>query len=269
MRRIITLALILSTPALLFAQARRKTVMTKPAPTPAPRPSARPAITAQPTATPTPVAGKKNTRTSEATTNVVPAKAYTPVYVYTFERPGFTYSNIRIEHDEDGRGRIWFKPDKEDQPFDDPVELSPGTMMILKGAFDELNFLDSTEEYQFPGHDFSNMGNLAITLNRGNKTRTVKFNWTDNKAAKVLMDTYRGIAEEATWKFEMTSARQNQPLLTPGLADTIDDLIKRGEIPDPPHLVPYLRELSSDERLPLIARNHLTRLADGISKAKH
>lgn len=196
-------------------------------------------------------------------------KAYTPVYVYTFDRPGFQYSSIKIEHDEDGRGRIWFKPDKEEQAFDDPVTLSPATMTILKAALDELHFLDSTEDYQFPGRDYSTMGNVSITISRGGKTRTAKYNWTANKAAKVLMDTYRGVADEATWKFEIMSARENQPLLTPGLVDTIDDLIKRGDIPDPPHLVPYLDELSNDERLPLIARNHLTRIISQISKAKH
>ncbi len=263
MRRFITLALILATPALLFGQ-RRKAVTTKPVPTPVATPAPTPKATPQPT----PDAIKKNGRPSEVRANSA-ATGYTPVYVYTFDRPGFAYSSIRIEHDEDGRGRIWFKPDKEDQPFDDPLELSPGTLTLLKNAFTELNFLDSTEEYQFAGHDFSNMGNLTITLKRGGKTRTVKYNWTENQAAKVLMDTYRGIADEATWKFEMTSARANQPLLTPGLADTIDDLIKRGEIPDPAHLLTYLRELALDERLPLIARNHLTRVADRIEKAKH
>ena len=263
MRRFLTIALILVTPALLFGQ-RRKAVTTKPAPTPA----TTPAPTPKPTTQPTPVAAKKNGRPDEPKNDATP-KNYTPVYVYTFDRPGFQYSSIRIEHDEDGRGRIWFKPDKEDQPFDDPLTLSPATLTILKGAFDELHFLDSTDDYQFPGRDFSTMGNVTITISRGGKTRTTKFNWTENKAAKTLMDTYRGIAEEATWKFEMTSARENQPLLTPGLADAIDDLVKRGDIPDPPHLVPYLRELANDERLPLIARNHLTRVADAIAKAKH
>ena len=264
MRRFIIFALILATPALSFGQ-RRKAVTAKPAPTPVATPAPTPKATPQPT----PDTTKKNGRPNEPKTDATITKIYTPVYVYTFDRPGFQYSNIRIEHDEDGRGRIWFKPDKEDQAFDDPLELSPGTLTVLKNAFTELNFVDSTEDYQFPGHDFSNMGNLTITLKRGGKTRTVKYNWTENKAAKVLMDTYRGITDEATWKFEMTSARQNQPLLTPGLADSIDDMAKRGEIPDPPHLIPYLRELALDERLPLIARNHITRVADRIEKAKH
>jgi len=266
MQRTTVFLLILLMSAFAFGQ-RRKTVTT---PKPTATPSATPAPAEQPTPPPSPVAGKKNGRPNLAKTDAaVPAKSYTPVYVYTFERPGFQYSSIKIEHDEDGRGRIWFKPDKEDQAFDDPLMLSPATMATLKSTFDELHFLDSTEDYQFPGRDFSTMGNVTITISRGGKTRTAKYNWTENKAAKTLMDTYRGIANEATWKFEMTLARQNQPLLTPGLADTIDDYIKRGEVPDPPHLIPYLQELSNDERLPLIARNHLTRIIDQISKPKH
>jgi hypothetical protein len=266
MRRSAVLLLVMITPALLVGQGRRKTAPVKRS---TPTPAATPAATPQAGPEPTPQVGKKNSRGTEAKSDeTAPAKGYTPVYVYTFDRPGFDYSKIRIEHDEDGRGRIWFKPDTEDTPFDDPLQLSPGTLAILKNAFDELHFLDSTEEYQFAGHDFSNLGNLSITVTRGGKTRAVKYNWTDNKVAKLLMDTYRGIAQEATWKFEMGIARENQPLSTPGLADVMDDYIKRSEIPDPTHLIPYLRELSIDERLPLIARNHFTRIADSIAKTK-
>ena len=267
MRRSVIFFLILVMPALLLGQARRKAGTTaKPAVTPV----ATPAPVSEATPEPTPLPGKKNARASETKTDTsAPGKGYTPVYVYTFDRPGFQYSHIKIEHDEDGRGRIWFKPDKEEQPFDDPITVSPGTMTILKNAFDELHFLDSNESYQFPGRDFSTMGNITITINRPGKWRTVSYNWTENKAAKVLMDTYRGIANEATWKFEMTIAQENQPLSAPGLADVMDEYVKRGEMPDPPHLIPHLRELSNDERLPLIARNHLKRIADSIEKPKH
>jgi hypothetical protein len=64
------------------------------------------------------------------------------------------------------------------------------------------------------------------------------------------------------------SARANQPLLTPGLMDLVDSYIKRKEISDPPHLLPFLTQLSSDERLPLIARNHAARLAKQIEKSQ-
>jgi hypothetical protein len=252
---------ILLAPVLGFGQKRKTGTTPKPTTTPATTPAPEPQATPD-------ASVKKNGRPNEVKTDGATTTGYTPVYVYTFDRPGFTYSKIRIEHDEDGRGKIWFKPDKADESLDDPLTISPGTMTILKNAFKELHFLESTESYQFPGRDYSTMGNIQITITRGGKWRTVSYNWTENKDAKILMDTYRGISEEATWKFEMTSARDMQPLLTPGLADTIDDYIKRGDIPDPMHLVPYLRELANDERLPLIARNHLTRVANAIEKAK-
>lgn len=239
--------------------------------------SKKPAVAATPQPTPEAIPEtppKKNERESDGKTNSRDATAsankaqtYKPVYVYTFERPGFVYSNLKVEHDETGKGRIWFKKDSFDEPLDDPIELSAATMEKLNGAFTALNFIDSTEDYQHE-RDFSNMGNVTITMNRDAKTRTAKFNWTDNKHAKALMDTYRAIANEYTWKFEFTLARTNQPLFTPGLIDTLDSYISRNEIADPPHLLPYLTQLSTDERLPLMARNHVVKIIGKIEKAK-
>ncbi|MBV9240524.1 MAG: hypothetical protein JO314_00820 [Acidobacteria bacterium] len=267
MKKVLIIALIVAIPSLIEAQhhktATTKKTTAKPAATPAPSPEASP--------DPVAPAIKKNGRPADdSTTNSVATAStkYKPVYVYTFERPGFEYSSIRIEHDEDGRGRIWFKRDKETETYDDPLELSPATLTAVRKAFADLNFLDSTETYQYSAHDYSNMGNLTITLNRGGRTRTAKFNWTEVKPAKLLMDTYRAVGNEAIWKFEMTLARENQPLLTPGLADAIDDLIRRGDISDPPHILPYITDLSNDERLPLIARNHFKRLVGQITKVK-
>ncbi|HTH50429.1 MAG TPA: hypothetical protein VL501_00765 [Pyrinomonadaceae bacterium] len=270
MRKLLIFVLLAAMPALILGQTRKKPVTKKPVakPTPAVVTTAEQPHAESPAPVPTPEVGKKNGRPVQDNAGSAAQKAYTPVYVYTFERPGFDWSSIRIEHDEDGKGRAWFKHDGEQDSLDDPIELSPATLDMLKKAFGELNFLDSAEDYQYAAHDYSNMGNISITLNRGGKTRTAKFNWTDVKAAKTLMDTYRAISNEAIWKFEMTSARDNQPLLTPALVDTLDGYIRRGEITDAPHLVPYLTQLSANERLPLIARNHLTRLIAQISKSK-
>jgi len=212
---------------------------------------------------------KKNEREADGKTNsreaINKTQTYKPVYVYTFDRPGFVYSNLKIEHDEKGKGRIWFKKDSFDETLDDPIELSPPTLEKLNAAFTALNFLDSTEDYQYE-RDFSNLGNVSVTMNRDGKTRTAKYNWTDNKHAKLLMDIYRAIANEYTWKFEFTLARENQPLFTPGLIDALDGYLGRNEIADPPHLLPFLNGLSTDERLPLIARNHVRKIIEKIEK---
>ncbi|HEV7701725.1 MAG TPA: hypothetical protein VGO43_15950 [Pyrinomonadaceae bacterium] len=269
---VLTVFLIVAAPMLLFGQSKRQTSAKKPIAKPVPTAAATPTTAAPSLPTQSvPDPPKKNGRPSDqkAVESARNIPAYQPVYTYTFDRPGFVYSKIKIEHDEDGKGRIWFTRDGNDQPYDDPLTLSLATMERLKAAFSGLNFLDSLEDYQYATHDYSNMGNVAITMNRSGRTRTAKYNWTDNKQAKALMDIYRAISNEATWKLEMSSAHDNQPLLTPGLVDTLQSYLDRSEISDPPHLVPYLTQLSTDERLPLIARNHLTRIIAQIAKAKH
>ena len=230
----------------------------------------QPVVTATPTPTPTPAPtpppGKKNERPADVKKPVT--KGYTPVFFYSFVRPGFSFPEIYIEHDEAGRGQISFKKDAYDDLWTDPLTLSRVTMDNLKKAFTELNFIDSTEDYQYAAHDFSNMGNVTITLKQAEKTRIAKYNWTENKEAKFLMDEYRRISNEYTWKFELVTARQNQPLLTPGLMDAINGYYTRNDLTDPPHLVPFLTELSSDERLPLMARNRALKLIQQIQKTK-
>ena len=226
-------------------------------------------VTAAPTPTPEPVVvtpPKKNERPAEVKKEI--AKSFVPTYFYSFVRPGFSFPEIYIEHDETGHGQISFKKDAYDDLWTDPLTLSPVTMDNLKKSFAALNFIDATEDYQYAAHDFSNMGNVTITLKRDGKSRQAKYNWTENKEAKFLMDEYRRISNEYTWKFELVTARENQPLQTPGLLDAIDSYYKRNELTDPPHLVPFLTELSSDERLPLIARNRALKLIQQIQKVK-
>ena len=80
------------------------------------------------------------------------------------------------------------------------------------------------------------------------------------------MDEYRRIAQQFVWIFDINVARQNQPLNAPSLIDTLDGYLKRNEISDPPQMIPFLTELSNDERIPLIARNHAAKLIKQIEK---
>ena len=50
--------------------------------------------------------------------------------------------------------------------------------------------------------------------------------------------------------------------------NTLDTYVKQNEISDPPHLVAMLTDLSTDERMPLIARDHAARIVKQIEKAK-
>jgi hypothetical protein len=222
---------------------------------------------------PDPIA-KRNNRPSEETpkkqSQNEQANAQTkpdPLYSYEFTQPDFLTSRILIEHDEQGKGTIAFERRGNSETFTEPISVSESVLAKLNAAFTELNFLDSTEDYQHE-KDFSHMGNSKITLTRGQKTRSVTLNYTLNKSAKVLMDEYRKISNQALWIFDITVARESQPLDGPSQMDALDGLLRRGEIADPKQMLPFLRELSDDERLPLIARNHATRLAQQIEKAK-
>lgn len=227
--------------------------------TPAPQPS-------QPEPEPEIVSNKRNGRPDAVQADAQQKTATAPAYFYIFTRPGFTYSRIEITHDESGRGQISMQKGGFDEPFVDPIELSAVTLEKIKEALTAMNFLDSTEEYQVP-RDYSHMGNIEFRLEKGGRSRVVRYNWTENKHAKALADEYRRISNEYTWRFEILVARQNQPLLTPGLMDAILSYHSRGELSDPPHLLPFLNELSLDERLPLMARNRALKLIKDIEKA--
>jgi hypothetical protein len=216
---------------------------------------------------------KKNTRPAEAAAiqPSVPASEAAvqekPEYTYMFTRPGFTYERVVIVHNDAGKGTVTFKKLAYDEEFTDPLTLSAKTMSSLRAAFDALDFLTSTESYQVP-RDYSHMGTIEITLRRDGRERTARYNWTDNKNAKALMDEYRRISHEYTWRFEIILARENQPLQSPGLMNVLDGYIRRNEISDPRNLVPFLTELSSDERLPLMARNKAAAIVKEIQKTK-
>src|SRR5258706_4225539 len=206
----------------LSAQTKKpknKVVKTDPVVAPTPQPTPDP-----PVGTP----AKRNERPANPTNTKLngQAAAYTPVYFYEFSRPGFTYSHILIDHDETGNGKISFLKDGFNEMLTDPLQLSAVTMANIRQTLAQLNFLDSTENYQY-SRDFSNLGNVTFTVKKDGRSREVKYNWTDNKNAKLLMDEYRRIGNEYTWKFEIIIARENQPLQTPGLVDALDGYLQR------------------------------------------
>lgn len=210
--------------------------------------------------------GKRNERPKASDTERPTARvAFTPTHIYEFTRPGFSYGRILIEHDDSGVGQITFLKDGSDEALVDPIRLSPVTLGKISATLGEMNFLDSTEEYQYP-RDYAHLGNMSFTLKRGVRSRTVKYNWTDHKSARALMDEYRRIGNEYTWRFEILLARQNMPLQTPSLMESIESYFRRGEISDPAGLAPFLTELSNDERLPLIARNRAAKILKEIIK---
>jgi hypothetical protein len=190
-----------------------------------------------------------------------------PTYYYEFTQPDFTVQKIVIEHDGSGAGKISFIKRGYGDTVTDPIQVSATALERINNAFAALNFLDSTESYQYE-KDYSHLGNATYRLKRDGRERTVKFNWTVNKDAKALADEYRKIANQFIWVFDITLSRENQPLEAPRLLDSLDSQVKRDEISDPLQMVPLLKGLADDERIPLIARNHARKLANQIEKGK-
>lgn len=265
MRTILTTLIgLLFLAAIGFAQTTKRN--TRPA---APKPAAthQPAR-AEPTPTPS---AKRNERPQNADVNgkiSQPQTAAKPSYIYEFDQPNFVVSHIVIEHDEDGRGKITFMKRGLDEADSDPVALTPATMEKIRATLAALNYLESSESYQTV-RDYSHMGNVTFTYRRDGRERTVKYNWTENKDAKALMDEYRRISNQYVWQYDVAVALENQPLNAPGLMDELDSLLRRNEISDPRQMLPLLLELSNDERIPLIARNHARKLAEKIEKQKN
>lgn len=185
---------------------------------------------------------------------------------YEFSQPNFIVSHIVIEHDEAGKGRVTFEQKNFGEPVTDPVQLSAATLEKIKNLFQTLNFVDSTEEYQSAKYQYPHLGTVKIRLKKDGKERIVGFNWTENKDAKALADEYYKIGNQVVWISDINVARENQPLNAPSLLDALDSYVKRGEISDPPQMIPFLKQLSNDERIPLIARNHATRIIKMIEK---
>lgn len=240
-----------------------------------PKPAEKIESTKSPETEPTPPeAGKKNSRPSgenfssdKKTESKNANSKKTPAFVYEFSQPQFLISHVRIEHDENGKGVITFKKKDFDEEYTDPIQLSDITMEKLNAHFAALNFLDSTENYQYE-KDFSHLGNMKITMRKADRERTAEFNWTTNADAKAIADEYRKIGNQYIWMFDISVARENQPLESPRIMKSLDSFLKRNEISDPSQMIPFLKDLSDDERIPLIARNNAARMIKEIEKKK-
>lgn len=235
-----------------------------------------PAVVETKTAAPAPApvvaepVAKRNARPADELTTASSGTSQSkpdPSYRYEFTQPDFINNRITIDHDDSGKGTIAFTRRGSTQAITDPLQLSANTLSRLKAAYTALNFHDSTENYQYE-KDFSHLGVIKISLTKAGRERATTFNYTTNKNARVLMDEYRKISNQWIWIFDMTVARENQPLDGPTQMETLDAYMKRGEVSDPEQMLPLLHELTDDERLPLIARNHATRLIKQIEKVK-
>ena len=186
-------------------------------------------------------------------------------YSYEFGQPKFFIRHILIEHDALGRGQITFERQGEEVPIVEPVELSSGALGRILGLWTELRFLDSDENYQ-ASKQFPHLGTYHLRMDDGRRKRTAEFNWSNNKQAWGLATEYRRMSDQAILVFDLTLAREMQPLNTPQLMKQMETLLVRDGLSDPRQLIPLLKELRTDEHIPLIARNHADRLLKKIGE---
>lgn len=186
-------------------------------------------------------------------------------YSYEFTQPQFLVRHILIEHDENGRGRISFIKQNEETPVEEPLVLSVAATARIGALWQALRFLDSTETYQ-ADREYPHLGTMRLKMEQASRKRTAEFNWTSQKEAFMLVNEYRRAADQAILVFDISVARESQPLNAPKLMDQMETMLKRNMLSDPEQLVPLLKEISVDEHIPLIARNHASRLLKKIQK---
>ena len=268
LRSIIILFLAVSGLAsLVDAQTKRrrtppKTNVTATAPTPSP--AAEPVVTKpEPKKNERPASGSQPPQNSSSQEQI----SNGTTYYYEFKQPEFDISKIVIEHDDTGRGTIKFTKKMFGDTESDPLHVSAAALERINTAYAALNFVDSTESYQYE-RDYPHLGTMTFSFKKAGKGRTATFNYTTNKDAKALADEYRRLGNQFLWVFDITVARENQPLESPRLLDSLDALVRRNEISDPMQMVPLLNQLTNDERIPLIARNHARKLMEKIEKGK-
>lgn len=205
---------------------------------------------------------------------VVPAATPAPLkkiendsarFSYEFTQPEFYVRHIVIEHDANGRGVIKFQRLRDETIYEEPLELSPAAWTRIAGLWQTLRFLDSEENYQSE-RQYAHLGTMRLKMERDSRKRTAEFNWSNNEDAFSLAKEYRRAADQAILVFDISIARELQRLNLPKLMEEFELQLKRNGLSDPRQLVPLLKDISTDEHLPLIARNHALRLIKKIEK---
>ena len=212
---------------------------------------------------------KQNNRPPDSTPTVAPAvsnraEQEPALYSYDFSQPQFYIHHILIEHNASGRGKVVVERRGEDAIVE-ALELSPTALARITSLWQALGFLDSVQNYQ-TDKQFPHLGTVRLKMEQGQRKRTTEFNWTSNRDAFALANEYRRIVDQTLFVFDITIAREIRPLDAPKLMDQLETLITRAGLSDPQQLLPLLRELSTDERIPLMARNHAGRLLKKIQK---
>jgi hypothetical protein len=186
-------------------------------------------------------------------------------YTYEFRQPDFLVYFVHIEHDDAGRGHIRFERRMDTEQLTEPFELSPAALARVRAKWEALGFLESGASYQGE-RNYPSQGQTRLTVRRGAQERATEFNYSQNADAQGLAQEYRRASEQALFVFEVKVALESQPLETPKLINRLESLIERDYLSDRRQLIPLVRELSEDERVPLVGRNQAARILKKLEK---
>jgi hypothetical protein len=188
-------------------------------------------------------------------------------YVYEFRQPDFFVYFIHIEHDERGHGLIRFERRSDTEQLTEPIEFSAAALERIRAHFAALNFLDSATDYQGE-RTYPSQGQTRLTMRAGGRERTAEFNYSRNADAQGLAEEYRRAGEQALFVFQVKVALESQPLEIPKLLNGLESLIERNYLSDRRQLLPFVRELTEDERVPLVGRNQAARILKKLEKSE-
>ncbi len=254
LRGVLAAAALLLSGAAIHARAQRKAT---------PRPAATPQQPQPKKTTARPEEDSKPAPQTSAKTEKLDPNAVH--FTYEFSQPDFFVYFVHIEHDEKGKGTIRFERRSDTEQITDPVQISPAALERIRAHFDALRFLDSTDNYQGE-KTYPSQGKTKLTLKQAGRERTTEFNYSQNPEAQGLADEYRRVTEQALFVFDVNVALENQPLEMPKIINRLESLIDRKYLSDIQQLLPLIRELTEDERVPLVGRNQAARILKKLDK---
>lgn len=189
-------------------------------------------------------------------------------FTYKFENARFYIPLIDLQVNADRTAKLSFKQGESDDTIDQTFTVRPETMDRLVELTTRSRFLESDEDYQSK-KDFSHLGWITITATEGGHHRTTRFNYSQNKDVSDLAEIFRAIATQWIDIFHIKVAVEHQPLDLPAQLDALENDLQIERLVEPESLVDPLRDISQDDTLPLIARNHADKIITAIQKKKY
>jgi hypothetical protein len=190
-----------------------------------------------------------------------------PSFGYKFENTRFYIPLIEVDLAPDGSGELRFKRGESDEIIDLKLKILPSTLERIRQLYSETGFLTSKEGYQSK-KDFSNLGWRTLSAQSGDLKREARFNYTDNRLIKELYEIFHAIATQQMHLFDLDIAEQYQPLDLPTQLHVLERDLELERVAEPEQMLTALRNINSNDSLPLIARNQAKRIAENIEKKK-